>query len=445
MNRRRLVAHTLATALLAGPAEPEALVERVAQCLGRKHRWIGPMCRRLFQQFGSSLSERDRGALMMFIEQDAGYLGAWSRVRPPKILRYPLAVQKMAPRTGALQACDLPSISTSRDLAAWLEISMDELDWFADVRGMNPPAGPLCHYRYEWARKRFGSRLIEIPKPRLREIQRRVLHGILDRVPAHEVAHGFRRGRSCRTFVQPHVGQDVVVTYDLRNFFGEIPAARVHALFETLGYPETVARALSGLCTNQVPMSVARRGAHSWIDAKWLGVPHLPQGAPTSPAIANLCALHLDLRLEGLAQSMGASYTRYADDLAISGGESVRRRLGGLSRAIAVIAIEEGFEINHRKTRAMHRSRRQVLTGIVVNEKPNVRRQDFDLLKAILTNCVRHGPQSQNRGALASFRSHLQGRIAHVASLNAERGTKLAAIFERIDWPTERRRTPNVI
>jgi hypothetical protein len=208
----------------------------------------------------------------------------------------------------------------------------------------------------------------------------------------------------------------------------------VHALFATLGYPEAVARILAALCTNAIPMAVARKGASSWTEAKLLGVPHLPQGAPTSPAIANLCALHLDLRLDALAQTMNAAYTRYADDLAISGGEELRRRGRAFTGLVAVIAIEEGFELNHRKTRTMHRSHRQVLTGIVVNERPNVRRVEFDRLKAILTNCVRHGPESHNRDGVRDFRAHLAGRVAYVASLNEQRGAKLRALMEWIDW-----------
>jgi RNA-directed DNA polymerase len=165
-----------------------------------------------------------------------------------------------------------------------------------------------------------------------------------------------------------------------------------------------------------------------------LGIPHLPQGAPTSPCIANLCALHLDLRLDALSNALGGQYTRYADDLAISGGEALRRNWPRVSRAIAVIALEEGFAVTHRKTRAMHRGRRQLLTGIVVNTKPNVPRVDFDRLKAILTNCERQGPQSQNRQRMDDFRAHLAGRIAHVSSINTPRGRKLKAIFDRIDW-----------
>ena len=172
----------------------------------------------------------------------------------------------------------------------------------------------------------------------------------------------------------------------------------------------------------------------SWIEGKQLEVPHLPQGAPTSPALSNLCALHLDLRLDALAQTFGGAYTRYADDLALSGGEPLRRRCARLGASIAAIAREEGFEVNHRKTQVMHASDRQVLTGVVVNERPNIPRDEVDRLKAILTNCAARGAGSQNRQGHADFRAHLLGRISHVTALNARRGARLRSIFERIDW-----------
>lgn len=434
MSRRQQVAEALADALLAGSPEVAGLVQRAAWVLGRKHRWIAPLCKRLFRQFGSSLDHRQRTRLVEWIRNDGGFQHAWETTRPPRIAHYVLEPARMAARQGALAACALPDLPTPGDLAKWLGIGVTELDWFADIRAMNPRRGPLCHYSYVWVPKAYGMRLMEVPKARLREIQRRILRGILDPVPVHAAAHGFRRGKSCRTFAEPHVGRDVVLRMDLRQFFPSIPAPRVHALFSMLGYPEAVCRILTGICTNAVPMAVARHGASTWEEAKRLGIAHLPQGAPTSPALANLCALHLDLRLDELARSMDGRYTRYADDLAISGGEALRRRSANVSRLVGTIAIEEGFELNYRKSRAMHRSDRQLLTGVVVNAKPNVCRREFDRLKAILTNCVRHGPRSQNRSGARDFQAHLAGRISYIASLNPDRGRKLEALFGKVDW-----------
>src|SRR5882757_7819190 len=142
--------------------------------------------------------------------------------------------------------------------------------------------------------------------------------------------------------------------------------------------------------------------------------PHLPQGASTSPALANLCAYRLDCRLAGLAESAGAVYTRYADDLAFSGDEEFEKRVERFSIHVAAILMEEGFSVHHRKTRIMRQGVRQHLAGVVANQHPNVIRPDFDRLKATLNNCVRLGPETQNRAGHPSFRSHLDGRVAFV-------------------------------
>ena len=161
---------------------------------------------------------------------------------------------------------------------------------------------------------------------------------------------------------------------------------------------------------------------------------HLPQGAPTSPALANLSAYRLDLRLAGLSKSFGAVYTRYADDLAISGPQKLAGGLKVLIPLVQQIVRQERFRLNSAKRRILRSHQRLTVAGVVVNERTNVSRADFDRLKAILNNCVRLGPSTQNREAVDDFASHLRGRIAHVLQLNRARGEKLTAIFNRIDW-----------
>jgi hypothetical protein len=100
----------------------------------------------------------------------------------------------------------------------------------------------------------------------------------------------------------------------------------------------------------------------------------------------------------------------------------------------AAIIEEEGFHVNHRKTRVMRRGASQKLAGLTVNEKVNISRADFDALKALLTNCARQGPASQNRNGIADFRAHVNGRIAFVESIHPARGKKLRNFFETIDW-----------
>jgi hypothetical protein len=136
----------------------------------------------------------------------------------------------------------------------------------------------------------------------------------------------------------------------------------------------------------------------------------------------------MDCRLNGLAESAGARYTRYADDLAFSGDGDFERHAERFSAHAAAVVLEEGFSVQHHKTRLMRQGVRQQLAGLVVNQHLNIARRDFDQLKALLTNCVRLGPESQNR-------EHLDSRIGFVESVNANRGAKLRRIFERIQWP----------
>lgn len=90
--------------------------------------------------------------------------------------------------------------------------------------------------------------------------------------------------------------------------------------------------------------------------------------------------------------------------------------------------------MHHRKTRIMRQGVRQHLAGVVTNEGVNVVRADFDRLKAILTNCVHHGPASQNRENHPAFRMHLEGRVAFVEMVNPQKGARLRRIFDRIQW-----------
>jgi retron-type reverse transcriptase len=289
-----------------------------------------------------------------------------------------------------------------------------------------------------------GFRLLEIPKPRLRALQRRLLHELIEYVPPHEAAHGFRTRHSCATSARQHVGQQVVIRMDLQDFFVSVSSLRIIALFRTLGYPEGAARVLTGLCTSQVPPSIFdtkdpgkyefEQPRPDWITRKRLRSPHLPQGAPTSPALANLCAFNLDVRLQAAAESLGARYTRYADDLVFSGGCQFERAAARFVTLVGTIALEEGFCVNFRKTRVMTRAACQKVNGIVVNEKTNIARRDRDALKAILHNCARLGPVSQNRAGLPDFRAHLMGRLAHLAMIAPAHASRMQRLFAQITW-----------
>ena len=307
----------------------------------------------------------------------------------------------------------VPPLATTRDLADWLRIDPGLLHWFADLGDLNRRATSttLRHYNLRTLTKsnqRDGSfRLLESPKQHLKHLQRQIYREILRPIPLHTAVNGFRPGHSILTFAEPHAGRAAVLRFDLQDFFPSVSGPRVQAFFRTLGYPETVADLLGGLCTTTVPRpfwrTVTTDPITQPIDQRQriqgarilYSRPHLPQGAPTSPAIANLCAFRLDRRLAGLAASAGATYTRYADDLAFSGDSAFARSatLRNFAPQVAAIAIEEGFRVHPHKTRLMRSSARQHLAGLTLNQRPNLSRKDLKQLEAILTNCLRHGPK----------------------------------------------------
>jgi RNA-directed DNA polymerase len=439
LHSGKFIADSLARAFVAGAIEPQGMSDRGAELFGRRRRWLPSLARRVAEQFAIGVRPRLR-EVTTFLLADQGF----RRATASALLRLPgLANLRsvMAPAAPAAR-WSVPAITTAGQLAEWLGVGVRQLDWFADVmsRERITPAHALRHYHYRWIPKRDGfPRLVEMPKTRLKAIQRRVLHEILDHIPPHEAAHGFRTRRSIRSFAQPHTGQRIVLRMDLQDFFPTMTRTRVISLFMFAGYPESVATLLAGLCTNSVPNVVfdelcAVEPSRRWHLRQLLGRPHLPQGAPTSPAIANLCTFRLDCRLDGLARATGAVYTRYADDLAFSGDERFARSAGRFHIHAAAIALEEGFQVNFRKTRIMRSSVRQRLAGVVVNEQPNVARADFDRLKATLHNSIRLGPASQNLAGHADFRAHLTGRVAFVEMLNPRRGRKLRTLLERIAW-----------
>jgi hypothetical protein len=442
---RRFIAQNLASAFLSGPWTLEGLVERGSLACSLRRRALRTLVRPMLTTFEQPPARDAVEALTAFLEGHPSFLRAWARYGEYPVLPRQIfwVTPRMEPVLGAPSSWQVPPLITPIALADWLGLEPRQLDWFADCQGREAkmPAGPLRHYTYGWRAKRHGPpRLLEIPKQRLKGLQRRMLHEILDKIPPHEAAHGYRRGRSVTSYVAPHASRAIVLHFDLRDFFPSIHSSRIHALFCTVGYPRAVARLLTGLCSNVVPWEVWQTAPwpedrpREWQREQRFHLPHLPQGAPTSPALANLCAYRLDCRLAALAYQVGAHYTRYADDLAFSGGLELECGARRFQVAVCRIALEEGFEIHTRKTRFMRQGVRQQLGGIVLNAQPNLRRREYDRLKAILYNCARDGPQGHNRTGEPDFRAHLAGRVAYVAMINPGRGRRLSALFERIRW-----------
>jgi len=335
-----------------------------------------------------------------------------------------------------LEQFGLPVFHTPEQLADWLGLPLPTVAWLVHrfSNGDRPASDREAHYHYHWLRKRTGGfRLIEAPKQVLKSVQSAILREILDRIPLHVGCHGFTAGRSIVTNAQPHVGSAVLVKFDLKNFYATVRFARVVAIFRSLGYCREAAIWLGRLTTSALPVSASYPGGEALAVLPYRHR-HLPQGAPSSPALANLSAYGLDIRLSGLGRSFGARYTRYGDDLTFSGPRPFVRSLRVFIPLVTQIIRSERFRVNQKKRKVLRSNQRQLVTGVVVNERPNVSRKDYDRLKAILTNSIRHGPSSQNREQHIDFAAHLRGRVAHVCQLNRARGAKLLGLYQQIDW-----------
>jgi RNA-directed DNA polymerase len=448
MPIRERLAIAISDSFLGGSWTADGLLTRAQSVFVQdiQRQWLRELVDRVLMAFPATSARPTQRHLQEYVAAQA-VIPKPERV--PGTTRFRRRIQswqsQMQPADGAAKLWSVPALVTIAELAAWFEITVGELEWFANRTGWNtehsgnvPAKETLGHYRYRWlAKPSGGQRLLETPKPRLKSLQRKILTGILNHVPAHRAAHAFRRGRSVATYLSPHAGQQVVLHIDLREFFPSVHASRVHAAFRTMGYPERIAGLLTGLCTNDTPSAILYSADGQRVDeGTWLRqrAKHLPQGAPTSPALANLCAYKLDCRLEGLARTVSAQYTRYADDLVFSGEFESQKSLARLRILINAIILDEGFEIRHRKTQVMPAGTRQQVAGVRLNVHPNIPREAFDELKAILHNCWRYGPGSQNRTGHPNFRDHLNGRLAYWSSICPVRIVKLQEMFDRIEW-----------
>lgn len=213
------------------------------------------------------------------------------------------------------------------------------------------------------AKRSGGKRIIHAPQPALKAMQRRILRRLLARLRAHPAATGFERGHSIVTNALPHVARAVVIHMDVRDFFPSTTARRVRAYFRRLGWGRWAAAELTRLCTH--------RG-------------RLPQGAPTSPRLSNLLNYRLDARLERIAHRFGAAYTRYADDLTFSFERDEPERIRQVIRCAKSVLRACGYR--HHRRRKLHIRRQhqcQMVTGLVVNQRPALPRAVRRRLRAI--------------------------------------------------------------
>ncbi|MEO7085826.1 MAG: hypothetical protein ABI442_21575 [Gemmatimonadaceae bacterium] len=239
----KAVANIVAHAFNAGEQTHDACVERAIAALGKAKGWVTPLARRYLHEFSGNARPRQRDVARFLLSEalrsDEASIG--TKRKHINVRAWLTGPWQMRPVAVAVD-WNVPAIESIEALASWCSVSIDELAWFADIKtlGRKNRNSPLHHYHYRVGEKQSGGiRPIEAPQKRIKQIQRRILAEILERVPHYyNAAHGFVKARSVQTFAAPHVGKRVVLRMDLQDLFPRISRARVQAIFRAFGYPD---------------------------------------------------------------------------------------------------------------------------------------------------------------------------------------------------------------
>lgn len=251
----------------------------------------------------------------------------------------------------------------------------------------------------------------------MRAAQFLILTKLLNDIPIPDYIHAFERGRSIPSMAEQHVGQGLVISLDLKDFFTSIKQKHLQGIFEHLGISSVPARTLSELCTYDS---------------------FVPQGAITSPKISNIVSsLTFGPLVKAYCDSRGYNVSIYADDITISTPEDLIRSSGyepvtQIIQDISSLVRQYGFRINREKTKTMRPFQRQYVCGVVVNQRVNLQQHERRRLRAMVHNCERNGTEqeAQKSGLTRdAFISQLQGKLNWFSQLNEEKGSPLKERF----------------
>lgn len=346
----------------------------------------------------------------------------------------------------------LPPILTLKHLSYLSDTAYLDLREYVERQESDP-------YRVFSITKRPGKdkkarfRIICVPEPALLKVQRWLATNVLRWATSqiHNASTAYAPGCSIEMAASPHCGCRWLIKVDISKFFESVTEISVFRAFRKLGYQPLVAFELARLCTRLGKPSLSR------MRAKWRIKPrvsnkipsyhsyrmgHLPQGAPTSPMLANLTMYEADLDLEALANSKGLIYSRYADDLSFSTDAAEFDRSGAAKIIHEIYGIlgKHGFSPNFSKTQIVPPRARKVVLGLLVDgDRPRLTRQFKSSMRMHLYYLKLHGPvrHASTRGfsAVAGLRNHLFGLAAYAKQIDPEYGVKVQSKLEAVAWP----------
>jgi RNA-directed DNA polymerase len=264
------------------------------------------------------------------------------------------------------------ALKTPRDIAGLLDVSYDRL-----VYHLYKVPENLKYQEFSVPKKSGDPRIISAPATALKILQRKLSQVLYSVYEPKAAVHGFVPSRSILTNAKQHRNKRFVLNIDLKDFFNSIHFGRVRGIFMAPPYklPEEVATVLAKICCYSGK---------------------LPQGAPTSPIVSNMVCPRMDSQLRLLAKEFRCTYTRYCDDITFSTNlpnfpkeiaytntEEDKLKILVGERLISVIQ-NNGFEINENKVRLQHKTEHQEVTGLTVNQFPNVKRDYVRKISSML-------------------------------------------------------------
>jgi RNA-directed DNA polymerase len=300
-------------------------------------------------------------------------------------------------------------------------------------------------------------RIICAPELALLRVQRWIALNILNNGTTllHSASTAFAPGSKLKEAVESHCACRWLIKLDIKNFFESISEIGAYRVFRQLGYQPLISFEMARICSRLGSFTLTRR-----LHARWRARPkdrtieaytnrrvgHLPQGAPTSPMLANLVVRALDAELTALASQFELNYTRYADDLTFStqdeDGTFNRGRAGDFIRQAYRVIGRHGLSPNFTKTSVVPPGGRKIVLGLLVDsDTPRLTREFKASLRMHLHFLLRSdvGPakHAHARGfaAVAGLRNHLRGLVAYAAQIEPDYAAAAAADLAAVEWP----------
>ena len=326
------------------------------------------------------------------------------------------------------QKYGIPTILTLRHLAYLTEAD------YGFLRGVVSRTNPDLYKTFTIRKRAGGRRVICVPLLSLKLVQVWLHRNALSRVKPHWRSFAYTPGSSAAACASEHCGCAWLIKIDIESFFESVTERSVYRVFRSLGYAPLISFEMARLCTREgqggqshleLPYDNIGKYKIKPYRSKFMG--SLPQGASTSPMLANLACWNLDEELSSAAESEGLVYTRYADDLTFSTVETGfdRKRAGKVIQRACRILEKHGFAANQAKTKVIPPGARKVVLGLLVDgERPRLTKQFRKRLEHHARGVRKFGPACHaahhNFDAVFGFRRHISGLLAYARTVDVE-------------------------